>query len=108
MPSNRTEPYTVSIESSQGSAAEGFKVRVTNRNSKETLIGTFNSLGRALVDLAEYATQFANGDVLEIKVNGKIEGFTTHTVNTSGASSGGTDVSLTTAAVNSNLVSVSL
>ena len=108
MPTNLIQPYTLSIEDSAGYVGAESKVKLYNRTSGETISATFDSNSQALVDLAEFSTSLADGDVIEISVLGLYEDTTTHTVSKTSSDSGSADITLTTVAVSSSLVSVSL
>lgn len=100
-------PYILSIEADN--VSENHVVRLTNRTSGNILTGKFNSSGQVVIDIngeeSGFTTEIAEDDVIEIKVTGKYEGFTTHTID---LVVGGGDISLTTSALSSNTPEVSL
>ena len=108
MPSNLTEPYVLAITDSAGKVGTESKVYAYNRTNDEELEATFNASSQALIDLGEFTTEIAQGDVIEIRVTGLYEGITTHTVDLTGPASGGADVSITTTDVSTSITSISL
>src|SRR3990167_1157070 len=97
--------YVLTISSTNVSS--GHVVRVYNQTNGETLSGIFNASGNAVLDLANLITEVVNGDIIQVKVNGKFEAFATSTVTTAKITAGGDDVELTGVATSSTLSDIS-
>jgi len=100
------KPYALSISCTNVSSSH--IVTIFNRTNKESLTGVFDSSGHTVIDLANLTTEIAVNDQLEIKVNGKYEAYTVHTITTTSLNNGGTDIELTSVATSSTLADVSL
>ena len=102
-------PYVLAIEDSSSVVSEGHEVRLTNRSTGEILVGIFDDEYHCVVDIngegSGFTTEISEDDVIEIKITGKYEAFTTHTVD---LVQGGCGITLTTSALSSNTTEVSL
>lgn len=73
-------PYLIAVT---GSNASNW-VKVTNRTTGATLVNYTDSSSQIVFDIANMSGEnYTNGDIIEIKEVGLVNGETTHTVDTS-------------------------